>query len=46
MDRYPTDVHAGTVVVDTATLESGPDHGAKKYYAPAKGPSCTGAKGA
>jgi cytochrome b6-f complex iron-sulfur subunit len=46
MDRYPTDVQAGTVVVDTSTLESGPDHGAKKYYSPPKGPSCTGAKGA
>ncbi len=40
MDRYPLAVTAGAVVVDTGTLESGPDHGAKKYYSPPKGPSC------
>jgi cytochrome b6-f complex iron-sulfur subunit len=46
MDRYPTTVEGGVVVVDTGTLQAGPDHGAKKYYSPPKGPSCTGAKGA
>ena len=40
MDRYPTEVHGDVVVVDTGTLEAGPDHGAKKYLTPAKGPNC------
>ena len=40
MDRYPTDVQGGVVIVDTGTLEAGPDHGAKKYLTPAKGPNC------
>ena len=40
MDRYPIDVKTGTVVVDTGTLDAGPDRGAKKYFAPPQGPSC------
>jgi cytochrome b6-f complex iron-sulfur subunit len=46
MNRYQTDVVAGTVVVDTGALQTGPPHGAKKYFSPKKGPSCTDAKGA
>jgi len=40
MDRYPTQVDAGVLVVDTDTLEAGPDRGAKKYFSPPQGPSC------
>ena len=40
MDRYPLDVKGDTVVVDTGSLEDGPDRGAKKYFEPPKGPSC------
>lgn len=45
MNRYKTDVAAGTVVVDTGALQTGPPHGEKKYFTPRKGPSCTDAKG-
>ena len=40
MDRYPLEVKGDTVVVDTGTLEAGPDRGAKKYFEPPQGPSC------
>ena len=40
MDRYPTTVKGGVLIADTSTLESGPDHGAKKYFSPPKGPTC------
>ncbi len=40
MDRYPISVQGGVLVADTGTLESGPDHGAKKYFSPPKGPTC------
>ena len=40
MDRYPLDVKGDTVVVDTGSLEAGPDRGAKQYLEPPKGPSC------
>jgi cytochrome b6-f complex iron-sulfur subunit len=40
MDRYPLEVKNGAAVVDTSTLETGPDRGAKKYFQRAKGPSC------
>ena len=40
MDRYPTTVEHDVVVVDTGTLEPGPDQGAKQYRTPPKGPSC------
>jgi Rieske Fe-S protein len=40
MDRYRTEVKGGVIVVDTNALEAGPDHGAKHYFSPAKGPSC------
>ncbi len=40
MDRYPTEVKGGVVVVDTGTLEPGPDHGAHEYLTPAQGPNC------
>ena len=40
MDRYPLEVKNGAAVVDTSTLESGPDRGAKKYFSKPKGPSC------
>jgi hypothetical protein len=45
MNRYKTDVAAGTVVVDIGALEAGPPHGEKKYFTPREGPSCTDAKG-
>jgi Rieske Fe-S protein len=34
------DVTSGVLVADTNTLDSGPDHGAKKYFSPPKGPTC------
>ena len=40
MDRYPLEVKGDTVVVDTGSLEAGPDRGAKQYLEPPKGPSC------
>jgi hypothetical protein len=40
MDRYPLDVKSGATVVDTGTLDTGPDRGAKKYFSKPKGPSC------
>jgi len=40
MDRYPLDVQHGTVVVDTGSLDAGPDRGAKQYFEPPQGPSC------
>ena len=40
MDRYPVAVKGGVVLVDTGTLEPGPDHGAHEYFTPAKGPNC------
>ncbi len=40
MDRYSTTVTADAVVVDTGTLEPGPDQGAHQFLTPAKGPSC------
>ena len=40
MDRFATKVEAGVLVVDTGTLEAGPDRGAKKYFSPPQGPSC------
>jgi nitrite reductase/ring-hydroxylating ferredoxin subunit len=40
MDRYPLTVEAGVLFVDTGSSEAGPDHGAKKYLSPAKGPAC------
>jgi cytochrome b6-f complex iron-sulfur subunit len=40
MDRYPTAVEGDVVVVDTGTLEAGPDQGVHEYLTPPKGPSC------
>lgn len=40
LDRYPIDVKGDAVVVDTGSLEAGPDRGAKKYLDPPQGPSC------
>ncbi len=41
LDRYPLKVDGDTLVVDTSTLINGPDRGAKRFFKPAKGPSCT-----
>ena len=40
MDRYPTAVEGAVVVVDTGTVEPGPDQGVHDYLTPPKGPSC------
>jgi len=40
MDRYPIAVKGRAVVVDTGSLETGPDRGAHKYFSKPKGPSC------
>jgi cytochrome b6-f complex iron-sulfur subunit len=42
MDRYPLAVAGKELTVNTDTLETGPDHGAKQYLTPPKGPSCIG----
>ena len=41
MDRYRLSVDGDTLVVDTSKLLTGPDRGAKQYFTPAKGPSCS-----
>ncbi len=40
MDRYPLKLEADTLIVDTSKPIVGPDRGAKRYFKPAKGPSC------
>lgn len=40
MDRHPVSLEGEMVVVDTGKRITGPDHGAKKFLTPAKGPSC------
>jgi cytochrome b6-f complex iron-sulfur subunit len=40
MDRYLLKLEGDTVVVDTSKLITGPGRGAKRYFKPAKGPSC------
>ena len=44
MDRYPITVKGSKVIVDTGTLETGPDRGAHQYFSKPKGPSCVGGK--
>jgi cytochrome b6-f complex iron-sulfur subunit len=41
MDRYRLTLDGDTLVVDTSKLLGGPERGAKQYFKPAKGPSCT-----
>ena len=40
MDRHPVSLEGDVVVVDTDKHLAGPDHGAKKFFTPAKGPAC------
>lgn len=40
MDRYVLTLQGDTLVVDTSKLITGPSRGAKRYFKPAKGPSC------
>jgi cytochrome b6-f complex iron-sulfur subunit len=40
MDRFRLTLDGDTVVVDTSKRLTGPDRGAKKYFKPARGPSC------
>ena len=40
MDRHPVSLEGDVVVVDTDKHLTGPDHGAKKFFTPAKGPAC------
>ncbi len=40
MDRHPVSVDGDTLMVDTDKKITGPDHGAKAFFSPAKGPSC------
>jgi cytochrome b6-f complex iron-sulfur subunit len=41
MDKYELTVDGDALVVDTATLLPGPERGAKTFFKPAKGPTCT-----
>lgn len=41
LDQHPVEVVDGVVVVDTATVISGPPPGTETINEPAKGPSCT-----
>jgi nitrite reductase/ring-hydroxylating ferredoxin subunit len=41
MDKYELLVEGESLVVDTSKVLSGPDRGAKAFFKPAKGPSCT-----
>jgi len=40
MDRYVLKLNGGSLEVDTSKVLTGPERGAKKYFKPAKGPSC------
>ena len=40
MDRFDLKLVAGNLIADTATVIDGPARGAKRWYSPAKGPSC------
>ena len=42
MDQYQLSLDGTTVVVDTGTITTGPDRGAKAFLTPPKGPSCVG----
>ena len=42
MDRFKVTIQGENVVVDTSTLETGPDRGVKNFYSAPKGPSCHG----
>ena len=40
MDRFDLKLVAGNLVADTSKVIDGPPRGAKRFYTPAKGPSC------
>jgi cytochrome b6-f complex iron-sulfur subunit len=40
MDRFDLKLVAGNLIADTSAVIDGPARGAKRWYAPAKGPSC------
>jgi len=40
MDQFEVGLDGDTLVVDTTKHIAGPDHGAKAFFKPAKGPSC------
>jgi nitrite reductase/ring-hydroxylating ferredoxin subunit len=40
MDRYDLKLVGGNLIADTSKVIDGPTRGTKRYYAPAKGPSC------
>jgi cytochrome b6-f complex iron-sulfur subunit len=40
MDRHPLTIEQGNLIVDSSEQTDGPDHGAKKYFTPPKGPTC------
>jgi cytochrome b6-f complex iron-sulfur subunit len=40
MDRFDLRLDGGNLVVDTSKVIDGPPRGVKRYYEPAKGPSC------
>lgn len=41
MDRYELTVEGDNLVVDISKVRAGPDRGAKAFFKPARGPSCT-----
>ena len=41
MDRYKVGLDGDTVVVDTSKLIAGPERGVKRFFKPAKGPTCS-----
>jgi len=41
MDKHELSVEGDNLLVDTSKLLPGPDRGAKAFFKPAKGPSCT-----
>lgn len=41
MDRFDLKLVDGVLVADTSTVITGPPRGAKRFFTPAKGPSCT-----
>ena len=40
MDRFDLKIVGGNLIADTSTVIDGPARGAKRWYSPAKGPSC------
>jgi len=40
MDRFPLKLSGSALMADTSTVITGPERGAKRFFTPAKGPSC------